>query len=221
MTVVFVGRRSSFLNAPDIDSFHSLMFHGRNLNDYDRKTGWRLATRPDRTPRLLLNAYRVNHITKAGRAYIVTDAVKQILGDVPNLQFRPVEYEKVYLWPYAEGHFDHAELEPTVFSDEGQWRFLRKRKHQPELLEDFPNLFEMKLSLNCRIEKKFRNVKHYEQNIGPTPMADPAEGELCPEMLDQYPIIANGNLIISEAIFARIEPFFDWRYYVRGSCEIT
>lgn len=211
---------SSFVPGPasrDLDWFHYEMFHGtsdrQNLPDS-------LYAQSDEHPLLVTkNLYDLAPVWEpqgGTLCLVVSETVRARLADLPAVRFYPVRFVKVFRLKYAPGDFSWQARYP---SDEALRAFLEGLPHDPVLAREVPPYFEMRVPFGYEIRKEFGEIPEISVPMDGA-LGGAEEVAVNAAVLQKYAVCSPGVLVCTDAVFAVLEPFLDWRYFRHASVSL-
>lgn len=159
MNCVIVAKKTSYDPEKDgITTFHAALFHGKFVNTKvdDHHLGDAL-TNP---LRLEKNAYDCRHIIQPQRNLIVPQHIRERLAEVPNIDFFPVIFEKVFFTPAERGDFS---VGPRNFSGFRKW--WDSFRHEPRLKEEIEPFFELIIPELVRLQPTYADAARIQFNL--------------------------------------------------------
>ncbi len=141
--------------------------------------------------------------------WIVSQEVKDRLDGVPNLTFGPVNFVRLFEYPWALGDLSYRDDPDYMIAD--------KLGHQDEALFFFRKPHNWDLTIRLQPYYELQTVP-WEQRESAYPDAKlvtlvPGGGRYSEKMLDEHPLIVSGSITMTEPIFERIQQFFNLDFY--------
>jgi hypothetical protein len=213
MRYVTLARGTSMINRPYIMPFHLHMFHG----DEELKREWRVWQLIPREPlRLYKNVVNLAHIIQPTLTLVVSETVLKSAPKLSTLPRMQVFFERLYRLPWRVGDLSYRK-----FIDDrdlmNAMEFYRSRPHDPAVMIEpyyellpFVVLSHQKPSeeQDARVELLYDQDYYKEFWISRRRLT--ADGV----------IRADKIYIFKRDIFAEIEPFIDWTFFLRGEVEL-
>jgi hypothetical protein len=204
---------SNFLDRKKrIDAFHATMYHGtadRGGLKPDRKSA-RLAYEVDRPLQLHKNAYDIGHIIEPEGFLVVSEIVRDALRESPGITCAPVKFKTLFTYPYAEGDFSFWKTMPDYNQ---QQEFIDSQRDDAALHQQVGPYFEL-------VAPWVRDLKHRYSPLSELTVLNGNSILISREMLQDNPVYSSGAKVMTESVFAKIEPFVNWTYFEHGEGSI-
>ncbi len=216
--------------------FHHDMFHGKCVDEYP-DLPWSEAKSIVQPVRLAVNVWRAPGffrpevpVLSIRHPFVVHAEVKALLASTMNIAFRPVVFAKMICFPYEVDDFSYYEsdwfqrVEPVqpeaLFDslpdisqpDQKQLASYYIPPDLPNILQRFagcselivPHLYDISKSVQ---DPRFTRVKlpwvPYTSGLIPCSHC----------VVEEYPIIDKGYLILNDPVFQVLKPFIDFDYF--------
>jgi hypothetical protein len=228
MIVHIVGQRHSFISSTRIRDFHFEMFHGRATRDgvaSPHHVFLSLDNRPQSPLHLIRNAFATPDIFEPAENLIVSQAVRDKLERLPNIEFDPIVFEKLYWLEYQPGDFSfYAAKEDRPAQYRGLPRLMN------DLCAKLPDKAEAHSSIGVYYEVVVASTRELRTRFDYTEidvvLADGRDAEkrtvdVLANFMSEYPLYnSRGLWVIEESLFEKLRSHFDWDYFVTTSISL-
>jgi hypothetical protein len=199
--------------------FHTTMFHGkRAVEDLDYFTMSVEEKKQVSGPlKLVRNGWRIPDFCMPSGLLMVSSRVKEALAGIGTIAFRPVEFVKLIEYPYQAGDFSYPKTHNRVFDP-------------ATLFDQLPDVPRLHKTIGAYFELIHPSI----YQVGAQANTDPptstlrvpwisysdSRHQVSQALVNTYPILRAGYLILNEPAFAALSPFIDWDYFERIETEI-
>ena len=166
------------------------------------------------------------HIVRSGRMIpavscpaghlVLSQVVRDALGWVRNVEFRPVVFDKLVDVSAPKGDFSNYQSDPYVSIEQ-------KLKELPDSRERFGDpgtFYELITNVNNDIASQFVPTTPLVTPIGPTEFDEPVECRLSEALVREFPLHwCYGAYMFSEKAFDAIEPHVDWDFFLHAEVD--
>lgn len=211
------------LHKPEIDFFHYLMFHGKEIDEepFGRKAGPCLGDEVFEQANLVRNVQQIPHVFEPGCHFVVSEEVKDRLCNISHVAFLPVCFHKVVDFPtWRPGDFS--------FEQNPEFQRVLKNAKIEELLHRLPDVpslhgtlgryYELVVARLSDIAPRYGSVQTFDCVI-PMAVGWRQELQLSQDLLRDYPIVWSGHTVFNEQAFELISPYLDRDYF--GVVELS
>jgi len=210
--------KSFFGDSKEIEAFHASMFHGtadRGGKRPNRNNAY-LAYTVDRPLQLHKNVYDIAQVFEAEGALVVSRAVREGFRGVPLVQFAHVHFKTLYRYPYRPGDYSYNDEIGDYFE---QLRFIDELKHEPDLVTQVDEYFELAAPLLRDLRPSFDPLSQVAVQMDQT-RDEAKEISISRQLLLQHSIYSCGAKVISELVFEKLHPYINWTYFEHGEGTI-
>jgi hypothetical protein len=187
------------------------MFHGI-VDQRFRPGDNNLFEGPVRPLRLKKNTYGIADVLKPHRNLVVSERVKQRLGDLPNVQFAPVEFTVLFSLPYRVSDWSPFE---------GDYHEVMERLNSipddPRLHESVPEFYEVIAPRHEKVAPRFSS----SDSIIQSPLdGRPLSVAVSRSMLEEFPVLwTREGIMLSAIAFDRLRDAIDPVFFICSSSE--
>ncbi len=210
---------SNFIDNERIKSFHYDMFHG--LAEREGKESphdpvvW--ADVESASPLIISRTiHRIPPICQPSNHLVVSEAVANQLKTFHSLRIAPVLFKRLVDVDYVKEDMDWGE----------RWGWgdpcdlLRTLPDNPEFHGRIGRYFEIRTWAWKDVIDNYPSAKEITIVERTPPMEEESVIRLCPQMLQDYPILAYGVKLLSEQAFAVLDPNLDRDFFLVREYEI-
>ncbi|NQU76839.1 MAG: hypothetical protein HQ546_11060 [Planctomycetes bacterium] len=154
---------------------------------------------------MIKNVYNISAIFSPSLNFIISEEVRTRLEQVQHIAFLEVKYEKLFNVPYHKGLDDGPPLDPdfpeTLFN---------RYDHDRSLAVEIGHFFEMIVPRLRYVVSGFQDKVRIAVRC---PKCSELRTEVSQSMLDEFPIVWESGLFMSQHVFSSIESYIDRDYF--------
>jgi hypothetical protein len=194
------------------------MFHGNCQEDESHKPLPSHKIGGDLSKPLVLsrNGWFVPDIFKVCTSLVVSSVVKNVLGELPNVIYLPVVFNKLVEFPFRAGDFSYyhtPEFRKNPRSADPE-TLIKRLPNVPRLHSQIGNYFELVIGNHHFVKDKYPDRRQIQYSFPYLGGQEPATLEVTEELLASYPIMwADGGFVFVEHLFDRIREYLDLDYF--------
>ena len=220
MDVVLLNSQTCLTECSQIDAFHCRLFHGVTERGGRSPTNkdYRLAHSVDHPLKLHRNVWNIPDVFEVSLCLVVSEKVKTEILSVDQIEFEQVEFARTFSIPYEKGDFSHFE---RIGHYDEQMAYISSQNHDPSLLSSLDSFYELKCPRLQNVLSEFTSASNLVQiELEGFDTDDLAEIEICPEMLDRFPILQYGSIrIFRKDVFEKIQNYVSRDFFCVGQLK--
>jgi hypothetical protein len=194
------------------------MFHGISVPDMRHNLGGDLS----KPLCLERNVYQIPDIFLPVGNFVVSSRVKEKLEGLPNIAFLPVRFSRLFSFPFRAGDFSYFQTDsflqdPVEYAPE---KFFARQENSPSLHSSVGEYYEVIVPRLNDIKARYHHLKRYRYLFEFAVVNSELELELSPELLRDHPAVWQFWNVLSEDVYRRMLPYFNWDYFEMQESEI-
>jgi hypothetical protein len=163
------------------------------------------------------NAYNMPDVFCPSGSLVVSESVRDALGEIPNVLFLEVQFTKLINLAYQANDYNYEKSLRTIYN-------IKMSKNYDRLYEIMPNQLELYGALGHYYEivvprladLSVNNHQVIEINSIPTSFMGEMTIKVSKEILAHYPMFWHMCVFINESVFEKLGPFLDNNYFMVG-----
>jgi hypothetical protein len=206
------------------DAFYAAMFHGELYraerpeleysSDLPLEDPYSVEELLRHPAELLRNAYGIPPVFKPATKLVLSQQVRDALGEHARLHYSPVTFRYLFWLPWRLGEPDLEVIRAMLRCSSWDVAFM-KQKHRPDLLDSIGPYHELVTYRIREVPPTFSDVRPVSLRNRAAPILRPPIDVLLSEgVLQAYPILSTFNgIIIRDDFFERLRPWIDPHFF--------
>jgi len=204
MKIYIIGKKYG-VECPG-DDFQFAMFFGEDLR---KETSYALGDKPLPPARLVKNVYKLADWFNPNLNFIISERLKQKLGNFKNIGFQEVEYVKLFEYPYADDDFSHWDIKGYKDVDS----FIKKLKHDKKLKAKIGKYYELLIPRYKDVVNQYNDLTEYKISLDFDDKFDIYVLILSEKFMNIYPVLWMMETIFNEQIYEIVKEYINPSFY--------
>lgn len=213
----------TFTSSDRIYEFHYLMFHGlsRQLDATGEESIHRFGGDLSVPARLKSNAYNIPDISIRSTNLIVSDRVREAIGQRPNVSFCRVIFEKMIHYPYRPGDFSYYNT-PEFLRNPNKYdpkSLFDRLPHRPDLVAAVGPYWEVVVPVLSSVAGSYKPT--FQLRCEPSDIDGEIELDLSADLLKDYCMFWCECNFFDSSIYEAIRSYVNLDYFTLNTYDLN